>query len=495
MDYSSFIYYPYLESLSVKIERIQYVCLRQVLGYRSSTPTNILLGQCNCMHIKERAKILCSRFLASRLSNHNSIVAQVVNNLKILAIQWHFMTLLLNQLSSFSSFLPLIHENSPIPMDLNDYRSRMEPIRINTDLGFAIKESNHHSQIFLEHLHSRDKTGVSFFTDASKFQSNSDSLLSSGRAVGCASLSPELNISLKWSINQEASIFTGQAIALLRALELLTEINFSAAYIYSDSISVLQAIANPYRHSKINPYVLKIKKILNGILKNKIILLYWIPSHVGIKGNDKVDKLAKEACVKTPSSNITLPYTDFFELFGRKAVINFKNSLFQEGTYKGTIYFDRYYRNCRQPWFKRLSQPRDFITWVNRARSNHYHLRSSLARVKIIKNAACDCGNTVQDLNHILWNCPLLEEVRSQIVARLRKLNYFSPYSIEEFLALPKIKPLSFLFGFLKSSELLSDMDIYCSIGYIIYANKYFRLNYSNACLENMKHSDEPSST
>ena len=45
------------------------------------------------------------------------------------------------------------------------------------------------------------------------------------------------------------------------------------------------------------------------------IILCWLPSHTGIKGNEKADIAAKSALL-LPPSNFKLPYTDF------KPVIN-----------------------------------------------------------------------------------------------------------------------------------------------------------------------------
>jgi ribonuclease HI len=41
-----------------------------------------------------------------------------------------------------------------------------------------------------------------------------------------------------------------------------------------------------------------IQKLLlrfHGVLKTKSVKLYWIPSHAGIRGNEKVDALAKQS--------------------------------------------------------------------------------------------------------------------------------------------------------------------------------------------------------
>jgi hypothetical protein len=60
--------------------------------------------------------------------------------------------------------------------------------------------------------------------------------------------------------------------------------------IFSDSLSVL--ISNKKSD---NIIIRKLLLRFHDILKTKSVKLYWIPSHVGIRGNEKVDALAKQS--------------------------------------------------------------------------------------------------------------------------------------------------------------------------------------------------------
>ena len=79
--------------------------------------------------------------------------------------------------------------------------------------------------------------------------------------------------------------------------------------IFSDSKSALQAISG---QDWTHPLVLYILERLNWLVQyqQKRILFYWIPSHVGIRGNEKADAAAK-AGLSSRVANVPIPYGDF----------------------------------------------------------------------------------------------------------------------------------------------------------------------------------------
>ena len=78
--------------------------------------------------------------------------------------------------------------------------------------------------------------------------------------------------------------------------------------IFSDSKSVLEAMAN---RKFDNPIVLRLVEFYNELQSlGKDIILCWIPSHIGIPGNEKANKAAKQALNKQISESF-IPFTDF----------------------------------------------------------------------------------------------------------------------------------------------------------------------------------------
>ena len=51
-----------------------------------------------------------------------------------------------------------------------------------------------------------------------------------------------------------------------------------------------------------NPQIQKLLEICHKLLNNKEIVLCWIPSHIGIQGNQMVDKQAKTSLLLEPAS-------------------------------------------------------------------------------------------------------------------------------------------------------------------------------------------------
>ncbi|GFO27747.1 ATP-binding cassette sub-family a member 3 [Plakobranchus ocellatus] len=106
-----------------------------------------------------------------------------------------------------------------------------------------------------------------------------------------------------------ASVFSAELEGIALAL---TEIKKLTKYhknfvIYSDSLSALQTIQSK------NFKVIDIRGLYNLIQKFPPyvhISFVWIPAHVGIQGNENVDKLAKAALNRTSTSRKLICYSD-----------------------------------------------------------------------------------------------------------------------------------------------------------------------------------------
>ena len=109
------------------------------------------------------------------------------------------------------------------------------------------------------------------------------------------------------NLPKEASIFPAQICAINLALKLVSTNNKEKYIIRSDSISVLQSLKNTKLD---NPFIVKLLNKLNSMNHSKKVIFCWIPHHIGIQGNDKVDLFAKAALNMVPDKKSKIPYTD-----------------------------------------------------------------------------------------------------------------------------------------------------------------------------------------
>ena len=176
--------------------------------------------------------------------------------------------------------------------------------------------------------------------------------------------------------------------------------------ICSDSLSVLNYLMYGQRPARKS--VLLLEKILLNLMTAKYeIVATWVPAHVGIRGNEQADKLAKwgarygEKLVCQYSVNDFLGYYDKLlkekekEVFGQRS----QNQILDLYDY-GTPPPD-------------LCHPvRHLAISIFRLRTGHAQIRSVLFKWKSVDSPLCEVCNVEEDVRHILMYCKKYERQR-----------------------------------------------------------------------------------
>ena len=102
--------------------------------------------------------------------------------------------------------------------------------------------------------------------------------------------------------------FTAEAKAVDLALDFIGTCTTNNRFIiFFDSLSVLKAMNHI---SSKNPQIQKLLEKCHQLLANKEIVLYWIPSHIGIQGNEMVEMQEKTSLSLEPTS-FKIPFSNF----------------------------------------------------------------------------------------------------------------------------------------------------------------------------------------
>merc|ERR1711895_291171 len=113
----------------------------------------------------------------------------------------------------------------------------------------------------------------------------------------------------------KASIFTAEAYALELALGIIERSNSRLNVVFSDSRSCIESLLYNGQHPTIRKLIWRLHKLAE---KRTTVEICWIPSHVGIKGNERADQKAKDAAQREERTYLPIYYKDYYPTIGRK---------------------------------------------------------------------------------------------------------------------------------------------------------------------------------
>ncbi|GBN95199.1 hypothetical protein AVEN_146812-1 [Araneus ventricosus] len=184
----------------------------------------------------------------------------------------------------------------------------------------------------------------------------------------------------------------------------------SSCHIHTDGLSVLMALQNHQIRNDLIQWV--------RIHIDSNIALHWVKAHIGVEGNEAVDRAVKEAATRD-SVDIHLG------ILQNSVKKQLKDLLISEWQRR----WDNSGENCRftHNIYPKVSRTRClFNNYDIQAVSNHGLCPQYLRRFNL-RRCSCRCGEDEHDdIHHYIFRCPLLGHLRRRIHPDVHILRVFS---------------------------------------------------------------------
>ena len=307
LDYGSIVYGSARKSYLAMLDPIHHQGLRLALGASRTSPTASLYVEADEPSLNTRREKLSLQY-AIRIAENNSNPAHDV---------------------TFQPKYTDLYESKP--NFIKSFGVRTLPVLESANINFKNIDKTFTPNVpawcinkpkLIFDLHSGKKSETSPIIMKSNFQELKSHYMDykhiytdgskDDMKVGCAVVSDDFSKTMR--IPDGSSIFTAEAKAIDLALDLIADCETSYKFIiFSDSLSVLKSLDHT---SSKNPQIQKLLEKHHDLSEFNEIVYCWIPSHIGIAGNENVDQKAKDSLNLHPT-NFSIPYANFKSFINR----------------------------------------------------------------------------------------------------------------------------------------------------------------------------------
>ena len=293
LDYGSIVYDGALSSTKLPLDSLHHACIRVATGAFRTSRRSSLLVDAGEVPLDLRRKRLALRYISKvRQEPGHPVFSWLFDQ----SLVEYFQTARQNSSQALCTRVHGWLEGTDIDIDNLATRriSSVEPWRMATlscDLellqhsksSILPQEFRHHAIERLAHYTEYRP----FYTDGSKGDDG----------VGCAFVS--LTTTRRFRLPDTASVFTSELYAIYQVLKHVRRRSYNRCLIITDSASSAMALHNQLISSSL---ILRILELLTELHCDGVeVKLLWVPSHVGVEGNERADEAAK---VASRSSNI-----------------------------------------------------------------------------------------------------------------------------------------------------------------------------------------------
>ena len=392
IDYGCQVYDGGAEGYLKQLEPLQNKCLRMATGAFCTSPTLALAVEANLPPLWLRRIELTLRY-ASRVQSDASHSAYF--SLQRMRYLYDHRRVSAPKRSGFPIGARIrkyaIMLDTSIPLNLRPAPNHDPPwlmVKPRTiDLPILSKKDSTHAEIqaaFNETYHDYSDF-MFFYTDGSK-----DDV-----STACAFVFGEAYFSDR--LPENTSVFNAELFAILRAIQFIRSRRVPKAVICSDSKSALQSLQ---RNGNFRTIQQLIRQLLHcADVNHQEIRFMWTPSHVGICGNEKADRRAKQALRREEITDFPLDHRDFLPQLHRAVVM-----FFQRTWYRSRYTFLKHIKPDVGEWSTSHRKSRREEVAMARLRIGHTRLTHS-SLLQGDQRLMCPTCNTALTVMHVLIEC------------------------------------------------------------------------------------------
>ena len=258
-------------------------------------------------------------------------------------------------------------------------------------------------------IDSQYKEFLKIYTDGSKDPDTNNS--------ACAFVVPELKIKKGFKLCDHASIFMCELTAIFLCLTWLEEFRPDNVVIFVDSLSALQAITGSIFKVK-SQIIYDIFHLVTSLTRTGMNIVFeWIPSHVGLMGNEMADQAAKSA-LSLPVYNMYTPlYKEDIKCLSKRVLKTIWQKNWDDIEKGRRLYQIQNTVNfCIT--IPNITRQREVILY--KLRSGYIATNSFLYKIGKSTSRECDICHVTDDLEHYLFVCQKYARFRNELFNNLK---------------------------------------------------------------------------
>lgn len=398
IDYGAIVYASASKSLLKTIDSIHNTAIRIALGAYRTSPTESLYCESGEPPLVLRRQYLSLSYASAVSANPHNVTYDNV-----------FSTRFKDTYQKHKRSAPPFYERINRSMDdLQILFPKTYPVNVATTPPWIIspplcntyltlfKKTETAPSIILNHFSeilSKYSSHLILYTDASKIQGD----------VGAGVVAA--NFTRMYRLPPTCSIFSGELYAILQALICAKEQDKSKIVIITDSLSALNGLKQIYPD---NPLLSLIKDELYIIQQlNKTVEFIWVPSHIGITGNEEADKTARRAINDQDAIVVTTTLHTDLKCQIKHLIKNAWQLRWQQSKTKL-----REVKPTIKPWTSNPKRRKVSVILtrlrIGHTRYTHEHL------LKKTEEIICEICKTKVSVKHFLIECPKYKSERQK---------------------------------------------------------------------------------